>query len=214
MRRRTQKQQAASRANGSKSQGATTVDGKARIVEANLITGIYAEVEVLPWEIPSELEKLTAEYHDHHKPQSPEARALVDDLVSCEWSLRRFRRADANLQAYSFKRAYTPDNHFCDAQAFAVHGNLMMRLQQRINATRMAFHRALKALHELEDRPPKPKPVPVPEPKAEPMPEPVATPAAGPVPATPTTETHLHVLRSLRNEPAQENGPVPKGRLL
>ena len=51
---RTQKQIAASRENGGKSHGAATVEGKARIVNANLQTGIVAETQVLIWEFQVE----------------------------------------------------------------------------------------------------------------------------------------------------------------
>src|ERR1017187_7464569 len=47
---RTQKQLAASRDNGRKSHGAATPAGKARIVNANLQSGIFAETQVLVWE--------------------------------------------------------------------------------------------------------------------------------------------------------------------
>ena len=48
---RTEKQIAASRLNGRKSSGATTSEGKARIVAANLKSGVYAESEILPREV-------------------------------------------------------------------------------------------------------------------------------------------------------------------
>jgi hypothetical protein len=51
---RTQKQIAASRENGGKSHGAATAEGKARIVNANFQTGIFAETQVLIWEFQVE----------------------------------------------------------------------------------------------------------------------------------------------------------------
>ena len=115
---RTEKQIAASRANGRKSNGAATPDGKARIVAANLKSGVYAESETLPWENAKDLEQLKAEYYDHHKPASPEARLLVDELITCEWTLRRLRRADSNLWDNSARQVYQPDEDYATAQSF------------------------------------------------------------------------------------------------
>ena len=78
---RTEKQIAASRLNGWKSNGATTAEGRAPIVAANLKSGVYAESEILPWEDPESLDRLEAEYYDHHRPASLEARLLLDDLT-------------------------------------------------------------------------------------------------------------------------------------
>src|SRR5947209_12292890 len=105
---RTAKQIAASRRNGQKSAGAVTPEGKARIVAANLTSGIHAKSEVLPWEDAKSLEQLKSEYYRHHRPASPEARFLVDELIACDWSLRRFRRIDANLADYAAAEAFTP----------------------------------------------------------------------------------------------------------
>src|ERR1022692_4333152 len=68
---RTQKQIAASRDNGRKSHGAATPEGKARIVNANLQSGIFAETQVLTWEHQEELEELKDEYYARHPPASP-----------------------------------------------------------------------------------------------------------------------------------------------
>ena len=115
---RTEKQIATSRLNGRKSSGATTSEGKARIVAANLKSGVYAESEILPWEEAKSLDRLEAEYYDYHRPASPEARLLLDDLILCEWTLRRLHRADSNLWEFSAKEAYRPDPGYAPAQAF------------------------------------------------------------------------------------------------
>ena len=77
---RTQKQIAASRENGRKSHGAATPEGKARIVNANLQSGIFAETQVLVWEHQEELQELKDEYYARHPPASPEARCLLDQI--------------------------------------------------------------------------------------------------------------------------------------
>lgn len=147
---RTEKQIAASRLNGRKSSGAATSEGKARIVAANLKSGVYAESEILPWEEAESLDRLEAEYYDHHRPASPEARLLLDDLILCEWTLRRLHRADSNLWEFSAREAYRPDPDYAPAQSFKSSDKTFSRLQYRLNGTRLAIHRTLKDLRNLE----------------------------------------------------------------
>jgi hypothetical protein len=73
---RTQKQIAASRENGRKSDGATTPEGKARIVNANLQSGIFAATKFLIWEHQGELQD---QYYARHPPatQTPETQLQI-----------------------------------------------------------------------------------------------------------------------------------------
>ena len=117
---RTEKQIAASRLSGRKSSGATTSEGKARIVAANLKSGVFAESEILPWEDAESLDRLEAEYYDYHRPASPEARLLLDDLILCEWTLRRLHRADSNLWEFSAREAWRPGPDYAPAQGLQI----------------------------------------------------------------------------------------------
>src|ERR1017187_9625552 len=147
---RTQKQIAASRENGRKSHGATTPEGKARIVSANLQSGVFAETEVLVWEEQEELQELKDEYYARHPPASPEARCLLDQIVYCEWHLRRFSWVENALWDQFFSTT-PPDSDAC-AYALQRGDQTFARLQHRINSTRRAFHTALKELERLEAR--------------------------------------------------------------
>src|SRR5271157_5228849 len=147
---RTQKQIAASRENGRQSHGATTPDGKARIVNANLVSGVYAEYQVLSWECQDELQELKDEYYARHPPASPEARCLLDQIVLCEWRLRRFCWVEDSL----WQDLHTAGPQDFDGCAYALQqgDHTFTRLQHRINSTRRAFHTALKELERLEAR--------------------------------------------------------------
>jgi hypothetical protein len=147
---RTQKQIAASRENGRKSRGAATPDGQARIVQANLQSGIFAETQVLMWEHQEELQELKEEYYARHPPASPEARCLLDQIVMCEWHLRRFSWVEDSLWNQSFT-ASPQDSDPC-AYALERGDQTFNRLQHRINSTRRAFHAALHELERLEAR--------------------------------------------------------------
>jgi hypothetical protein len=184
---RTEKQIAASRENGRNSGyplgHATTPEGKARIVNANLICGIDAETEVLIWERRNELDELKDEYYASHPPASPEARCLLDQIIRCEWHLRRFASAESSL----WDQLYNHSPEGIDACAYTLEkgGGTFARLQHRINSTRRAFHTALKELERLEARD---------------LGAPADTPAPDP-PATHSPATRLHVLGSLpRND--------------
>jgi hypothetical protein len=177
---RTQKQIAASRENGRKSHGAVTPEGKARIVSANLETGIFAEYSVLMWEDQQELRELKDEYYARHPPASPEARCLLDQIVMCEWYLRRFHCIEGDLWDQYFT-AKPPDFTPC-AYALREGDQTFYRLQHRINSTRRAFHNALQELERLEARDQDAVVV---------GPDPVS-------PVTRTPETQLQILGSLR----------------
>ena len=189
---RTRKQIAASRENGGKSHGAATAEGKARIVNANLQTGIFAETQIVIWEDQEELQELKDEYYARHPPASPEARCFLDQVVLCEWHLRRFSSVEGSLWDHLF-RTNPPQG---DASAYALQqgDQTFTRLQHRINSTRRAFHTALKELERLEARD---QDVVV-----------VAPESVSPVTQTP--ETQLPILGSLRkNDPGDPTaGPA------
>jgi hypothetical protein len=187
---RTQKQVAASRENGRKSHGAATPEGKARIVAANLQWGIYAEDEVLVWEHQEEFQELKDEYYAHHPPASPEARCFLDQVVLCEWHLRRFSSVEGSLWDHLFQT--NPRQGDASAYALQQGDRTFARLQHRINPTRREFHTALKELERLEARDQDVVVV---------GPESVS-------PVTQTPETQLPILGSLRkNDP----GDPPAG---
>ena len=146
---RTQKQIAASRENGRQSHGATSPEGKARIVNANLQTGIFAEYQVLSWEFQEDLQELRDEYYARHPPASPEARCLLDQIVLCEWHLRRFTWVEDSL--WQDLHTAGPPESPC-SYALQRGDQTFTRLQHRINSTRRAFHAALRELERLEAR--------------------------------------------------------------
>ena len=146
---RTQKQIAASRENGGKSHGAATAEGKARIVNANLPSGIFAETQVLMWEHQEDLQELKDEYYARHPPASPEARCLLDQIVQCEWHLRRFTWVEDALWQ-DLDSACPPNT--AGSYALQKGDQTFTRLQHRINSTRRAFHAALRELERLEAR--------------------------------------------------------------
>jgi hypothetical protein len=169
---RTKKQIETSRKNGRKSRGAITPEGKARIVAANLKSGVFAEAQIVPWEDRDALQAIKDEYYARHPPVSPEARCLVDQVITCEWHLRRFTWVEDSLW---HKLSYQVSlSEFPSAHALETGDRTFTRLQHRINSTRRAFQNALARLEELESR------------------------DHDVVIVTPSPETHLPALGSLR----------------
>ena len=191
----TPKQLAANRRNAQKSTGPRTPEGKAAAGRNALKSGIDAQAEtMLPFEDPAKLEALTSEYYDRFTPATPEERCLVDDLISNEWQLRRFRAIEGQLLTHHYEDSCNPRGvQLSLGESYEWAGTYLDRLQRRINATRKAYLATLKALRELQaadaqgDAPAEQRPEPIPQPEA---PEPV-TSAIGFVPQPPLTGPEL-----------------------
>jgi len=146
----TLRQIESNRRNAQKSTGPTSVSGKATSSMNALKTGIHAKSLVLPTENLADLEQLTAEFYHSHHPASPEARVLLDDLIRCEWTLRRLSAAETQLFEYAHQEAFTEENDFPLGQSCLQNAKPFGQLQWRIDSTRRAFYRALHTLQQLE----------------------------------------------------------------
>jgi hypothetical protein len=93
----TRKQRAASRTNGQKSQGPTTIAGKAKSRYNALKHGIDAKQQIMCSESAEDFAELAAEYHELYSPANVDESFLVDTLVNSEWRLRRLRCVEADL---------------------------------------------------------------------------------------------------------------------
>jgi hypothetical protein len=187
---RSPKQIAASRENGRKSHGAITPEGKARIVNANLWSGVFAETHVLTWEHQAELDEVREEYYACHPPSSPEARCLLDQIILCEWQLRRLANAESALWD-EFGRTCSRDIEPA-AEALRLGDQNFQRIQYRINSTLRAFQNALRELERLEARDR----------------DVVVIPKDPDPPATETSDNHLQILGSLRKKDPEDPAAV------
>lgn len=93
-----------------------------------LKTGIVAKSQVLPAEERGSLQTVANEYYARFRPSVPEERTFVDELICCEWTLRRLRSGEVLADTY---------------KSFS-------RLGRRVDGTRRAFHRALASLKQLQ----------------------------------------------------------------
>ena len=44
-------------------------------------------------------EELTTQYYERFQPHYPEERAMLDDVIFCDWSIRRFQRLRSECQS-------------------------------------------------------------------------------------------------------------------
>jgi len=202
----TLRQIEANRRNAQKSTGPTSVAGKAVSSMNALKTGIHAKSLVLPTEKLADLQQLIDEYYQSHHPASPEARLLLDDLIRCEWTLRRLGVAETQLFEYAHQEAYREEDEFPLGQSCMDKHKAFGQLQWRIDSTRRALYRALHALQLLEAAP-APAPLVEPDPPAlhppslPPSPQ-TTSPQIGFVPSTP-------IAASSQPAPTAPHPPTP-----
>jgi len=169
----------ANRRNSQKSTGPRSAAGKTISSQNALGSGIFAESETIRDENASDLEALAASYYDRFRPAAPEQRCLVDILVHSEWTLRRLRRAEAQLweQNADWSQPSIAENLHPLGRTLNYDGSkVFARLQHRITATQRNFERALKDLQRLQTQPPAELPTPKREPAS--ASAPVSAPAA------------------------------------
>ena len=215
----TLRQLEANRRNSQKSTGPTSVPGKAASSMNALKTGIHAKSLVLPTEKLADLQQLIDEYYQSHYPASPEARIMLDEIIRCEWTLRRLGAAETQLFEYAHQEAFTAEDDFPLGQSCMNQHKSFGQLQWRIDSTRRALYRALQTLQQLEAVP-APAPPVAPDPPAvdslslPPSPQ-SASPRIGFVPSTPTAapgtdQTDMDFRRTLPEIRCQSGlSPVP-----
>jgi hypothetical protein len=76
---------AAARANGAKSQGPVTPEGKAKSALNAISHGLTASTLVLTTESKEKYEAVLASYREEYDPQGPTENALVEQVTAAEW---------------------------------------------------------------------------------------------------------------------------------
>ena len=98
----------------------------------------------------ADLEQLIDDYYQRHLPDSPEARFYLDEVIHCEWLLRRYRTTETQMWQYQAQNTYADEQKYPLGKSATGHATPFSKLQYRVDATRRAYHRALKALKELQ----------------------------------------------------------------
>ncbi len=158
----TTRRSQAARANGAKSQGPKTPEGRARSSQNALKHGLTALKFVLPnVEDRDEFYHLREAYLERFQPADQVELRLVETLVLCDWRLRRLTIIETNILSNEMTRqGPNPDPHITemdpeDLLAWTFNNlannhnslSLLSRYQGQIDR---AYHRALKQLRELQ----------------------------------------------------------------
>ncbi len=166
----TTKRSQAARANGARSQGPKTPEGRAKSSQNALKHGLTALKFVLPnVEDRDEFYHLRDAYLERFQPADQVELRLVETLVLCDWRLRRLMIIETNLLSNELtKQGPNPDPHITDmdpedllAWTFNNLANnhsslsLLSRYQGQIDRS---YHRALKQLSALQSTRPEPAP--------------------------------------------------------
>ncbi|HYZ83357.1 MAG TPA: hypothetical protein VE621_03105, partial [Bryobacteraceae bacterium] len=93
MKNRTDAQIEASRANGAKSQGPVTAQGKATSSQNATKLGLYSTRVVLASENQADYDELLASYLDDFQPATNVERDLVVQLANARWRINRIQNA-------------------------------------------------------------------------------------------------------------------------
>jgi len=162
----TRRQRAASRANGQKSQGPVTTEGKSKSRFNALKHGIHAQQQIMFTESADDLALLAAEYHELHSPANADERFLVDTMINNEWRLRRLRCVEADLWLATHNLFLEKNAEIEKADhgdAFTASGPAFERLQRIINSCERHYRNARKDLQEAQAVRNQPQTTPQPE---------------------------------------------------
>jgi hypothetical protein len=193
------------RANGAKSHGPVTPQGRAASSRNSLRHGFTAASVVLPTESSEDFQELLDSYIDQFHPQGGVEMDLIQTMAAARWRLRRIATIETTLfnremtrNSKDIKRAYYgPDDLARLAWVFqdlANHGQSLALLMRYEGALNRSYDRAFKQLLLLQSahrrqqpNEPKPKPTPAVTPRIiSPIPAPpVSCPDPQNAPASP-----------------------------
>ena len=148
----------ASKANGAKSRGPITPEGKARSAANSLRHGLSSKAVVLPSESTEDYQALLASYVERFQPADPVEMDLVESMAVARWRLRRITNIETHLlgndmagsDAPSIRYPVAKDDDQRLAYVFERRTqslNLLIRYEASFNRT---FDRALRQLQLLQ----------------------------------------------------------------
>jgi hypothetical protein len=171
------------RANGAKSHGPVTPEGRATSSRNSLRHGFTAKSVVLPTESQEDFLALLDSYTHHFDPQGGVEMDLVQAMAAARWRLRRICNIEAALLSTELvRRAEDIDEEFSNMQnvdrlawvfqKLANHGQALSLIVRYEGALNRSYDRAFKQLHMLQSarrraQPNEPKPTEA-APRAEP----------------------------------------------
>ncbi|MCP5117710.1 MAG: hypothetical protein GY953_43360, partial [bacterium] len=153
----TKKQIDANRRNAKKSTGPRTPEGKRRVSKNALKHGLCASDVVIPGEDEAEFERLGEAFAETLEPRDEVELALVRQMVTAEWRMRRIDRVEATTVKHMIRqRRYVESDRPPEAKtpgddgdmasitiyADAVQADALSKFARYSNAYNRQFHRA------------------------------------------------------------------------
>ena len=108
---------------------------------------------LLPSEDAAAYAELVDAYYRRFRPARPEERGYVDDIVHCEWTLRRLQRTATELNNYVHENCGHTHADYPLGQPTAEKPKVFNALEWRAVSTRKALKQAFAALRELREQP-------------------------------------------------------------
>jgi hypothetical protein len=207
------------RANGAKSRGPVTPEGRARSSANSRTHGLTSTTLLLPGESKDDFNLLLADYVDQFRPASGVEMELVESMVSARWRLRRLLAMETNLfDTEIVRRSKAIDKEFTGMddsarlawvfQKLADNGQVIALLIRYETTINRSYDRAFKQLQMLQASKPAPPPPQSPA-NSEMRNEPNAEPKTG---LTPTPLLPHYNERQSTDDPKPGDNPVKPGQ--
>jgi hypothetical protein len=185
------------RANGAKSHGPVTPQGRAISSRNSLRHGFAAKSVVLPTESSQEFQALLRSYVVQFDPRGGVEQELVQTMVAARWRLRRIGNIEtALLSTELVRRAEDIDEEFSNMknvdrlawvfEKLADHGQTLSLVVRYEGALNRSYDRAFKQLHMLQSARRRVQPN---EPNRDPAPAPVTPTIVSPIPPPSASDT-------------------------
>jgi hypothetical protein len=152
---RLSKRAIASRANGAKSRGPKSIDGKRRSSANSIRHGLLAKCVVLQ----NESENVFGQFFDEHlqklNPADGIEYAMVEEMAAAAWRLRRIWKIESTLfnKAIDRSTADTEAGRTADAFSALASGNQLQLLDRYESRLHRMYQRSLKTLLDLRKVP-------------------------------------------------------------
>ncbi len=145
----TQAQIDANRRNAQKSTGPRTPEGKANSRRNALKLGLSASSLMISGENSREMAEIGQDYFRMFIPANAFQRFHIENVIYCEWMIRRCRRIEAELMNHLMMKDRSIPHEVaagCAYERDAVGANALYKLHRRMNQLEKSYHRSLGEL--------------------------------------------------------------------
>jgi hypothetical protein len=145
----TQAQIDANRRNAQKSTGPRTPDGKAKSRRNALKIGLSASALMIGGEDSREMAEMGHDYFRMFVPANAFQRFHIENVIYCEWMIRRCRRIEAELLNHLMMKDRSIPYELaagCAYESDAAGPNALQKIYRRMSSLEKSYHRSLAEL--------------------------------------------------------------------